>query len=73
MFNAHSMESAFHHVTLCWLSVAIPKLTFLFVVRQMLLFVSAIALIAAATATVPGVSILCLAAGVGCIILEAFI
>ena len=39
----------------------------------MLLFVSAIALIAGATATVPGVSILCIAAGVGCIILEAFI
>ncbi len=73
MSNAHSMASAFHHVTLCWLSAAILRLIFLFVVRQMLLFVSAIALIAAATATVPGVSILCLAAGVGCIILEAFI
>jgi hypothetical protein len=73
MFNAHSMASGFHHATLCWLNAATPRLTFLFVVRQMLLFVSAIALIAAATATVPGVSILCLAAGVGCIILEAFI
>jgi hypothetical protein len=39
----------------------------------MLLFVSAIALIAAATASVPGVSILCIAMGVGCIILEALI
>ena len=73
MSNAHGMASVFHHATLCWPSAATLKRTFLFVVRQMLLFVSAIALIAAATATVPGVSILCLAAGVGCIILEAFI
>ena len=39
----------------------------------MLLFVSAIALIAGASATIPSVSILFIAAGFGCILLEAFI
>ena len=39
----------------------------------MLLFVSAIALIAAATATMPSVSLLCLFAGFGCILLEVLL
>lgn len=39
----------------------------------MLLFVSAIALIAGATATIPSVSILCIFAGVGCIILDVLL
>ena len=36
----------------------------------MLLFVSAIALIAGASATIPSVSILCIVAGVGCVLLD---
>lgn len=73
MFNGHSMVNVSRPGTLCWLSAATLSPTFLCVVEIMLLFVSAIALIAGATATVPGVSILCIAAGVGCIILEALI
>ena len=42
-------------------------------VEQVLLFVSAIALIAGATATIPSVSILCIFAGAGCIILEVLL
>jgi hypothetical protein len=41
--------------------------------EQMLLFVSAIALIAGATATIPSVSILCIFAGAGCIILDVIL
>ena len=41
--------------------------------EPMLLFVSAIALIAGATATIPSVSILCIFAGAGCIILEVLL
>jgi len=39
----------------------------------MLLFIAAIFLVAAGSVTIPSVSLLCFAAGIGSIILEAFI
>lgn len=40
---------------------------------EMLLFIAALFLVAAGSVTIPSVSLLCLAAGIGSIILEALI
>jgi len=73
MSNGHSMGSASRPATLCWLSVALLRLISLSVVDLMLLIVSAIFLVGAASCTIPSVSLLMLAAGIGSIILEVLV